>query len=562
VSSIRIFAPTVRNYGFAYVRCPMKQFPLIPFTLFIVVCLLGSANWVVAQSVSDGSVSGRRLALIMGNRDYQNVSPLKNPVNDANDMAVALQQLGFSVSKYLDTDFRAASAGVREFVDKIQPGDVVIFYYSGHGIGYNGKNYMIPVDASIQCIEHIEENGISIGRILNDFERKQARTSILFLDACRNVPSLKACQSNTKELKVQGLVTPLSPLGSMTIFATEEGTTADDNREGRNGLFTGELLKHLSQPGLGIRAIIDLTIAGVVTQTQGAQSPARYDKLWGDFILKAVPKRPNDPIPDPVTPPNPTSPVNRPAVTNFVAVKSGSFKMGAANRPYNEQPVHEVRLDGFLIGQYEVTVANWRKYCQTTQKAMPTVPSVDDPENYWNNKDQHPITNVSWTDAVAYANWMSEREGLQKAYIIHETSVEWNRGANGYRLPTEAEWEQAARAYTSDLPFAGSRVEYEVSWSQGNSEDRTHPVGSKKANGLGIFDLCGNVWEWCWDYYDEYYYRRADKTNPIGSEAGSMRSTRGGSWLTASNTLTVRRGRSPLTQSTEIGFRLVRSEIK
>lgn len=504
---------------------------------------------------------GRRMALVLGNKAYKYANKLQNPVNDANDMAVALKQLGFEVSPpTIDADYRTTIAAINDFVAKLQPDDVVILYYSGHGIGYNGKNYILPTDANITCIERIDEHGISIGRIQSDFEQKHVRTSLLFLDACRNMPTLKACQSNTKDLSAPGgMVRPANtPHGSMMIFATEEGTTADDNLTGRNGLFTGELLKYLTLPGLGIRAIIDSTIAGVMTRTNGFQSPARYDKLWGDFVFLNTPVTKGSVTTNPAPNPKPYTP--RPAPTgNYIPVKASVFRMGAANRPYNEQPVHEVQVSDFYMARFEVTISEWQAFCKAQQRPMPTIPDVETPDSYWRDKGRFPITNITWFEAVEYANWLSEQQGLLKAYRIDDYNVDWDRSANGYRLPTEAEWEMAARGHTPDLPFAGSRIEQEVSWSQENSNDNTHPVGGKKPNDLNLHDLTGNVWEWCWDWYDEYYYRRSEKANPAGVATGTMRSIRGGSWLTAINNITIRRGRSPRTQSTEIGFRLVRS---
>lgn len=514
----------------------------------------------------------RRIALVLGNNAYPS-APLKNPCNDARDVAAAVEKLGFEVTTLLDADYQKTSRTIREFVDKLQPGDVVFFYYSGHGIGYNGKNYLLPVDASIKCLERIDDYGITLGRIWSEFEQRQVRNSFLFLDACRNIPDLKPCQGNTRALTTQGLVTPTNnPRGSLTVFATEEGTTADDNNMGKNGLFTGVLLEYLTRPGWGIRQITDSTLKWVDIHSNGLQRPVRHDRMLGDFTFVAVPK-PNlssGGSSAPTTAPNSSAvvrdpPTYRPAAPTgaFASVKAAGYKMGAANRPYNEQPPHDVRVNGFQMGRYEVTVKEWKEYCQATKRAMPTVPDPDnlDPnKTYWNDKDRHPITNVTWFEAVEYANWLSDRHSLRKAYQINDGGVEWDRTANGYRLPTEAEWELAARGNSPDLPYPGNRNELEVSWSQNNSDDRTHPVGGKKPNDLNLYDMAGNVWEWCWDWYDEYYYRKSEKDNPIGVDSGTMRSLRGGSWLTTPNVVTFRRGRSPRTQSTEIGFRLVRGD--
>ncbi|MFC5413169.1 SUMF1/EgtB/PvdO family nonheme iron enzyme [Larkinella bovis] len=506
----------------------------------------------------------RRMALVMGNKEYVHADKLRNPGNDALDMSEALKKLGFDVTTAIDSDYPRTARIIREFIEKLRSSDVVVFYYSGHGIGYNGKNYLLPIDANVNCIERVEEHGFSLGRLFSEFTQKQVRTSFLFLDACRNMPELKACQGTTRSITTQGLVKPTNnPRGSMMIFATEEGSTADDNLSGRNGLFTSELLKYLTRPGLGIRAIMDSTATGVEIQSNGSQSPARYDKLLGDFVFVGTPISRNEPVgPLVVSTPRTTPTVSAPRGL-FVSVKGTSFKMGAINRPYNEQPLHEVQVGSFLISRYEVTAKEWKDFCQATKRSMPTIPDLDfsDPNKiYWQDKDRFPITNITWFEAVEYANWLSEKQGLRKAYQIGDGSVEWDRTANGYRLPTEAEWEMAARGNSQDLPYPGSRNEMEVGWSQSNSDDRSHAVGGKKPNDLDLYDMSGNVWEWCWDWYDEYYYTKSPKQNPVGNTTGTMRALRGGSWLTSTNVVSVRRGRSPRTQSTEIGFRLVRSE--
>jgi formylglycine-generating enzyme required for sulfatase activity len=173
-----------------------------------------------------------------------------------------------------------------------------------------------------------------------------------------------------------------------------------------------------------------------------------------------------------------------------------------------------------------------------------------------------PVEMVTWFDAVEYCNRRSQREGLTPAYAISGTgdsrTVTWNRSANGYRLPTEAEWEYACRAGTGTPYYSGNGVDA-AGWYGANSSSTTHPVGGKQANAWGLYDMHGNVYEWCWDWYG--YYTSGAQTDPVGASSGSYRVIRGGSWGDhAQNLRSAIRGYfTPTNRNSSLGFRLVRS---
>lgn len=260
--------------------------------LAIVLLLIGGYAWAQSKGlkpVNGDAPSGteRRIALVVGNKDYQKMNPLRNPLNDANDMAEALQKLGFETIKITNADYRGLMGAVNRFREQLGSSDVAIFYYSGHGLSYGGKNYLMPIDADISCLDQIEEFGVPLNRILGDIAAKNVRNSFVFLDACRNVPNLKLCDNTTRDFSpTAGLVKPTNnPRGSMVVYATEEGSTADDNVAQRNGLFTAALLRYLTTPNLGIRTILDQTSIEVEKGSLGKQVPGRYDKLQGDFVF-------------------------------------------------------------------------------------------------------------------------------------------------------------------------------------------------------------------------------------------------------------------------------------
>ena len=200
----------------------------------------------------------------------------------------------------------------------------------------------------------------------------------------------------------------------------------------------------------------------------------------------------------------------------LVDVEGGSYKMGDAMGEKDEFPVHTVEVGSFKMSTTEITQELYKK-------VMGTNPSYFKGEKL-------PVEKVSWLDAVKFCNKLSEIQGLDPCYTIG-SSVSCDFNANGYRLPTEAEWEYAARGGIANEKFqySGSDSIDEVAWYTGNSENQTHEVGTKAPNSLGIYDMSGNVWEWCWDNYSETYYTEGSQSNTKGPGSGDKKVLRGGS---------------------------------
>ncbi len=233
----------------------------------------------------------------------------------------------------------------------------------------------------------------------------------------------------------------------------------------------------------------------------------------------------------------------------MVRVSAGEFMMGALEHDEDawdaEKPRHKVTLTrDFLIGKYAVTQALWESVMGSNLSHFKSA--------------SRPVECVSWFDCVLFCNKLSKREGLKPVYTINGENVTCNWNAQGYRLPTEAEWEYSARS-GQRFKYAGSNNVDEVAWYDDNSDYETHPVGLKQPNGFGLYDMSGNVEEWCWDRFGAY--SSVGQTDPMGPDSGSRRVNRGGSLDARARgaSVSARGSVAPTHRSDYLGFRLSRS---
>jgi len=545
--------------------------------LFTVCLLFGSMVTCYAQTEVP------RMALVIGNSQYIGLSTLKNPVNDASDVGSALERLGFTVEVLTNANLDSMEASVIRLKNNLSAhSDAIgLFYYAGHGVQSGGSNYLIPSDARITDEVFLKTKALSSQSVMDLMQSAGNHLNLVFLDACRDNPFAWSRGGG------RGLtVVSNQPPGSIVVFATSAGSVAQDG-SGRNGLFTAELLKNIETPGIDLNTMLDRTALGVLATSGNKQSPGIYKQYFDVAYLGGKPPAGFDlqRAPGPITQPaenrstmgNETIALRQkigdstqdPVPEDMVWVEGGSYV-----RPDGK----EITVTGLYVSRTEVTQSDFKSITGNNPSSFADTSSAA----------VRPVESISWYEAIEYCNIRSLKEGLQAAYTINrrnpdannisdidgkkwQISVDWD--ASGYRLPTEAEWEYAARGgtFSNDYLYAGSSRPTDVAWFNKNSGEglmalgpkKTKPVATKKQNELGIYDMSGNVSEWCWDWFSASREGQ-ELTNPAGPVSGDKRVIKGGSEDKGMESLPIhsREGFTADTRNYDIGFRVVRSNTK
>ena len=472
------------------------RWPLLPLLLALAAALAAQDRRV--EPVAQGP---RRLALAIGNNAYRD-HPLQNAVNDAQAVRAALADVGFDVDLKLNTGMAQLEQAASEFAARVRPGDVAVFYYSGHGMQVGDQNYLIPVDFEARTAVDAKYKSYAASRIQENLEAAGVAIEIIILDACRDNP-YRGLRSGSG-----GLAAMQAGKGTYIAFATGPGRTADDNASGRNGLFTGALVEALRQPGLTLDQVFNRVRARVAA-ARPEQVPWSSSNVLGEFYFRAgapvsaapdleaweTVRATSDPrlfeqflkeypasqyagaarlklaalgaeaaAPAPaIRPPGPAkvrSKVNPKDGLTYVWIPPGRFTMGCSPGDLecanDEKPARPVAIArGFWLGETLVTQAAWKRV------------TGSDP-SYFKGDDQ-PVEQVNWDDSQRYC------------------------AAIGGRLPTEAEWEYAARAGNAAARYGDLDS---IAWYAGNSRNETHPVKQKEPNAWGLYDMLGNLLEW------------------------------------------------------------------
>jgi formylglycine-generating enzyme required for sulfatase activity len=601
----------------------MRSAPIRIFLILFILALIYPSTLPAATE--------QRIALVIGNSDYSS-GPLKNPVNDATDLAAALKRTGFTVTLKKNANLQEMVESIEDFGNSLKRSGVGLFYYAGHGVQVNNVNYLLPINARINKESDVRFQAVDVGRVLAEMENANNGLNIVILDACRDNPFGKSFRSATRGLAIVAN----APSGTFISYSTGAGQVARDGK-GRNSPYTGALLENITKPGLTINKVF-MNVRSKVKKETG-QVPWELTSLEGDFYFARVGTVAEEPpaasavsepamgkltvksnvggakvyidgayegeepvsvslkpgtysivlkkagYPDasedirveaggaktisivmekPAPPPvaeTKTGDITRDPVTGMelVFVQGGCYQMGDAfgDGDADEKPLHDVCVNDFYLGKYEVTVGQFKRFVNETgyktdgEKNTGGVSGCfafdqDDKEKNWNwrdwaswkkpnkyqdNRDDHPVSCVSWNDAQAFTDWLTRK------------------GGKSYRLPTEAEWEYAARGGKETKNYWGNdkddacgyaNVADRTKLPNGSSWNQKHectdgyafvaPVGKFQPNAFGLYDMMGNVWEWCRDWYGERYYNDSPRNNPQGPSNGQYRVLRGGSW--------------------------------
>lgn len=613
------------------------------------------------------AIALERVALVVGNGQYDRASNvLINPPNDARAIAAKLEGLGVQVITAIDQDFAGMRRSLSAFGRALKDADAGIFYYAGHGMEYDGTNYLFPIDARLNTESDVHLDLISVDQVLQVMESEVA-TRLVFLDACRDNPmarSFNRDSSLSRSSGSGGLASVQASVGTFIAYATAPGQIAADGR-GNNSPFTTAMLDQLDVPGLEISQLMRRVRNAVLDMTNDMQVPWESSSLRGSpFIFNQQEPKPSVQQGDDIATwmtieksdnpqdfrqfleqfpnsslsgfirsrlneltisqgapgleedktaitrpyrfaPEKTSPiqstvavaplkvgdlpvgesplagvagpgsVTKPVIgpvkpgqvlvdceicPELVAVAPGKLIMGSPGnepgRDADEGPVRGVALGKALaFGRLEVTFDQWDA-CVAAGGCNGYLPS----DEGW-GRGNRPVINVNHEDARAYTAWLIQQTG------------------KAYRLPSEAEWEYAARAgIMSATPWSvsnqqacafanihdrSSEAANRVRWDAFSCDDgtaQTAPAGAYLANGFGLHDMLGNVWEWTADCYSPNLDQvRGDGIATASADCAAY-VLRGGGWRDRIDDIRLAsRAKGRVSSRTSIdGFRVVR----
>ncbi len=534
-------------------------------------------------SLQSNATPQPRVALVIGNSNYQNMGVLRNAQNDAQDMADTLRTLGFDVILGKNLSKIQMRNKIREFDAKINQSKdkntVGLFYYAGHGLEVEGKNYLVAVDAMMEYQEDAMDEGIALNRIIQRMNYSKNPINIVILDACRNNPLGTRTRSAGMNQNSWGAINNAAQ-GLFIAYGTAPGRRALDanaDGSGRNGLFTKHLLKNIKAKGKTLEQVFKAVRLGVLNDSHNKQITWQNNATTGDFyftprenLASSAPNpalNHNNLLSNTIARNNDKKNSRRVGTTfqdcpncpQMIAIPAGSFIMGQGDdSPYNK-PNHQVSIAQFNMATTEITYQQFKAFvdetdyktdaekndgCNIFVKKWQLRKKGSWKKTYLKPTNTTPVTCVSWNDANQYTQWLSKKTNKH------------------YRLPSEAEWEYAAMAGSNGHFSWGNDVACVIA-VYGYSEcgvTKPSTVKSHDANNFGLYEMFGNVSEWLDDCRHENYQGAPnDGSSWVDNcSAYNKHVFRGGSWiLPASDMHASNRGFAPSTLSiNDSGFRV------
>ncbi len=502
-------------------------------TLLISLCVLlaGQTRDLRVESIDPATRRSFekqvKVALVVGVSVYpqgSGLSSLKYAARDADVLGAALKSQGYLVRKLVDSDATRAviRRTLRELSDVVSPNEgTLLFFFGGHGYTYKGTNYLATFGVTA---DDLDGEGLAVKDVEALLRASKAKRKLLFVDACRNDPGQAARSAGQRSFE-----TLQASEGIRVLFSTKEGRVSFEDDTLQQGVFTYFLVKGLEGEAAGTDGLVtfrDLSdyltdrMRAYTVERGQVQIPFEAGESSGDFLLSVGMRTPALVTLPALTLQAGATKVSPKDGLTYVWIPSGTFQMGCSlgdsECSADEMPAHQVTISkGFWIGQTEVTQAAWQRVMGTTPSHLKGL--------------KLPVEEISWNDARSYC---------QTADM---------------RLPTEAEWEYAARARDPGSRYGDV---HQIAWYEGNSGRNTHEVGQKQPNAWGLRDMLGNVWEWVEDRYAERYPAGV-ATDPHGPSNGTLRVLRGGAWLDNSGYLRAsgRQRSFPTTVTFDIGVR-------
>jgi formylglycine-generating enzyme required for sulfatase activity len=500
--------------------------------LWLCVIVASAIPMLFAQAQQPGA----RVALVIGNAAYPNAgTPLSTTISDAHSMADELRRSSFEVDVKENLGKEEMRRAIDAFLGKIRKDVTALFYFSGYGSEAGGETYLFPVNAQVWSETDLRREGFGLEQLVADMYRRGAKVKIVIIDAARQNPFERRFRASPS-----GLTALDAPEGTLAMFSTVPGKLIYDG-SGASSVFMSELIKQLRVPGLTAEAAFNRTRVAVSHASNNEQVPWVASSLSDEFYFGASPPAGAGPAPPPAPRPGPApaprSPVASTQTTapsaptaapaepvrgdarpgesfrdcegcpEMAIVPAGSFDMGS-NVDY-ENPVHRVTFARqFAIGRHEVTFDEWDR-CVEDQgcKSQPD-------DRGWGRGD-HPVISVTWDEAKAFTAWLSQKSGQT------------------YRLPSEAEWEYAARGGTTTAYWWGRDVgSRQANCRECNtgSGQQTSPVGSYKPNAFGLYDTAGNAAEWVEDCWNDNYRGAPKDGSAWAAGECRLRVLRGGAY--------------------------------